>query len=120
MKKGKKWKTVFRTRYELFEYLIMPFELINASAIFQVIINDTLQNILNIFVIVYFDDIIIYFQEILAEYKKHIKKIFRKFYEKNLKVNVRKYEFYKIEIKYLENVVKRNNIKMNFDKIKFI
>ena len=98
----------------------MFFELINTPAIFQAIINDTLRDILNIFVIVYFDDIIIYFQEILAEYKKHIKKIFRKFYEKNLKINIRKCEFYKIEIKYLENVVERNNIKINFDKIKSI
>ena len=98
----------------------MFFELTNAPAIFQAIINNTLQNILNIFVIAYFDDIIIYFQEILAEYKKHVKKILKKFYEKNLKINIRKCEFYKIKIKYLENVVKRNNIKINFDKIKSI
>ena len=98
----------------------MLFELINISAIFQVIINDTLRNILDIFVIVYFDNIIIYFQEILIEYKKYVKKIFRKFHEKNLKINIRKCEFYKIEIKYLKNVVKRNNIKINFNKIKSV
>ena len=83
-------------------------------------INDTLRNILNIFVIVYFDDIIIYFQKILTEHKKHVKKILRKLHERNLKINIKKCEFYKIEVKYLENVVKRNNIKINFDKIKFI
>ena len=83
-------------------------------------INDTLRDILNIFVIAYLDDIIIYFRKILVEHKKHIKKIFKKFYKKNLKVNVRKCEFYKIEVKYLKNIVKRNNIKINFDKIKSI
>ena len=83
-------------------------------------IDDILRNILNIFVIVYFDDIIIYFQEILAEYKKYIKKILRRLHEKNLKINIKKCEFYKIKVKYLENVVERNNIKINFDKIKSI
>ena len=83
-------------------------------------INDTLRNILNIFVIVYFDNIIIYFQEILAEYKKHVKKILKRLHEKDLKINIKKCEFYKIEIKYLENVVGRNNIKINFNKIKFV
>ena len=56
----------------------------------------------------------------MAEYKKHIKKILRRLHEKNLKINIKKCEFYKIEVKYLENIVKRNNIKINFDKIKFV
>ena len=98
----------------------MLFELINVFATFQAIINDTLRNILNIFVIAYFDDIMIYFQEILTEHKKYIKKILKKFYEKNLKINIRKCEFHKIEIKYLKNIVKRDDIKINLDKIKFI
>ena len=79
-----------------------------------------LRNILDIFVIVYFNNIIIYFQGTLTEHKKYIKKIFKNFYKKDLKINIKKCEFYKIEVKYLKNVVKRNNIKINLDKIKFI
>ena len=56
----------------------------------------------------------------MAEYKKYIKKILKRLYEKNLKINIKKCEFYKIEVKYLKNVVKRNNIKIDFDKIKSI
>ena len=56
----------------------------------------------------------------MAEHKKHVKKFFKKLYEKNLKINIRKCEFHKIKIKYLKNVVGRNDIKINFDKIKFI
>ena len=56
----------------------------------------------------------------MAEHKKYVKKVFKRFYEKNLKINIKKCEFYKIEIKYLKNVVKRDNIKINFNKIKFI
>ena len=56
----------------------------------------------------------------MVEHKKYVKKIFKRLYEKNLKINIEKCEFYKIEVKYLENVVERDNIKINFDKIKFI
>ena len=98
----------------------MFFELINVLAIFQAIIDDTLQELLNIFVIVYLDDIIIYFLKILIEHKKYVKKFFKKLYERNLKVNIKKYEFYKTEVKYLKNIVGRDNIKINFDKIEFI
>ena len=83
-------------------------------------IDDTLRNILNIFVVAYLDDIIIYFRGILIEYKKYVKKVLKRFYKRNLKINIKKCEFHKIEVKYLKNVVKRNNIKINFDKIKFI
>ena len=36
---GDKWKTVFRTRYGHYEYLVMPFRLTNALAAFQAYIN---------------------------------------------------------------------------------
>ena len=39
IQKGDKWKTDFKTRYSLYEYIMMPFELINASATFQVYID---------------------------------------------------------------------------------
>jgi hypothetical protein len=42
IKKGDEWKTAFRTKYNYFEYLVMPFGLINALAIFQAYINHAL------------------------------------------------------------------------------
>ena len=54
------WKTTFRTRYDHFEYLIMPFNLVNASAMFQTYINKALINLIDITYIVYLNDILIY------------------------------------------------------------
>ena len=60
IRKGDEWKTAFRTQYGHFEYQIMSFGLTNASASFQEYINIILVEKLDIFVIVYLDNILIY------------------------------------------------------------
>ena len=60
IKEGEEWKTAFRTQFGLFEYLIMPFGLTNAPALFQTMINHVLREYLDLFVVVYLDDILIF------------------------------------------------------------
>ena len=60
MKQGDEWKTAFRTRYGHFEYTIMPFSLANAPVTFQAYINKALAGLVDIFCMVYLDDILIY------------------------------------------------------------
>ena len=60
IKDGNKWKTAFQTWYGHFEYQVMFFELFNILASFQSYINKILAKKLDIFVIVYLDDIFIY------------------------------------------------------------
>ena len=61
--KGHEQKTVFRTCYRHFEYLVMPFGLANVPATFQAYINTALSSLLDDFVVVYLDDILIYSQK---------------------------------------------------------
>ena len=63
------WKTAFRCKYEHFKYRVMSFELTNASANFQSYIYWTLRKYLNIFCIVYFDNILIYSNDIKNSWK---------------------------------------------------
>ena len=63
IKEGDKWKTAFRNQYGHFEYPVMLFGLSNAPASFQGYINKILAEKLNIFVIVYLNDILIYIED---------------------------------------------------------
>lgn len=63
IREGDEWKTAFRTRYGHFEYHMMPFGFFNAPASFQGYINKILAEKLDVFVIVYLDDILIYTED---------------------------------------------------------
>jgi hypothetical protein len=64
-------KTAFSTRYGLYEYLVMSFELINAPAHFMYLMNSVFMPELNKFIMVFIDDILIYSKN-EEEYEQHI------------------------------------------------
>ena len=57
---GDEWKTTFRTRYSYFKYQVILFSFSNTPAIFQSYVNKILAEKLDIFIIVYLNDILIY------------------------------------------------------------
>ena len=71
IKGGDEWKTAFRTRFGLFEYLAMPFGLTNAPATFQAFIDKALGEFLDITCVVYLDDILIFSKDEL-DHEEHV------------------------------------------------
>ncbi len=81
--------------------------------------NDILMNYLNEFVIAYLDDIIVY-NNSKKKHIQHVRKILQRLREANIQIDVDKCEFHITETKFLEMIVNRDDIKMNFEKIKTI
>ncbi len=109
----------FRIKYEIYKYLIMSFELINESFTFQNFMNDTLMNYLEEFVVAYLDDIIVYNNN-KKKHIQHVRKILQRLRETNIQIDVNKCEFHIIETKFLDMIINRDEIKINFEKIKAI
>ena len=69
-------KTAFHTRYRHYQYKVMPFGLTNAPATFQALVQDILWPLLDIAVIVYINDILIYSKNDL-DHTKHVQQVLK-------------------------------------------
>ena len=58
----------------------MPFGLTNAPAVFQALVNDVLRDFLNIFVVVYLDDILV-FSKTATEHSRHVRQVLQRLLE---------------------------------------
>ena len=90
----------------------MPFGLTNTPASFQAYINRTLQGYINVFCIVYLNDILI-FSANEKEYIEHLELVIERLRRAKLYINLKKYEFFKLEIKYLGFLINETNVRMD-------
>ncbi|MBW0494680.1 hypothetical protein O181_034395 [Austropuccinia psidii MF-1] len=80
IKEGDWYLTAFRTKYGSYEYLVMPFGLTNAPASFQNLVNDIFADSLDVFVVVYLDDIMV-FSSSEEEHVKHVTSVLQRLRE---------------------------------------
>jgi len=112
IKMNNKWKMMFCMHYNHFEYLIMSFEFINTSAIFQIYINRILAEFMNFICVVYLNDILIYLQS-EKEHKYHICKILEQLQHYKLYTNLKKCVFFIDTVKFLKFIMLIIDVMMN-------
>ncbi|TPX54605.1 hypothetical protein PhCBS80983_g05852 [Powellomyces hirtus] len=106
----------FRCRYGLFEYNVMPFGLSNAPGVFQYLMNDIFRDILNVFVVVYLDDILIFSQN-PEDHPKHVRAVLSRLRHHGLYAKPEKCEFNHESVEFLGFIISENGIQMDPKKI---
>ena len=117
IKEGDEWKTAFQTWYGHFEYQVMLFGLTNAPRSFQGYVNKILIEKLDIFVIVYLEDILIYTKDPRKTYFEAVQWVLEVLRKYGLYANLKKCRFYKDEVRFLGFVISRNSIRMEEKRI---
>uniref|UniRef100_A0A674M8X6 ribonuclease H n=1 Tax=Takifugu rubripes TaxID=31033 RepID=A0A674M8X6_TAKRU len=119
IRKGDEWKTAFNTHLGHFEYLVMPFGLSNAPAVFQELVNDVLRDMINVFVVVYLDDILI-FSRTMEEHHQHVRLVLQRLLGNRLFIKAEKCVFHSASVGYLGYIVEEGRVRADPAKIQAV
>lgn len=112
-------KTAFRSRYGLFEFTVMPFGLTNAPAAFSAMMNRIFGDWLDIFVISYLDDLVI-FSKSEEEHINHVTLVLNRLRENKLYCKLSKCEFFKDQVTFCGHNISGTGVSITEDQIKAI
>ncbi|QRW23611.1 Retrotransposable element Tf2 protein [Rhizoctonia solani] len=115
VKEGNKWKTAFRTKYGLYKSLVMTFGLTNAPAAFQHFMNNLFKDLLDVCVIIYLNDILIYSKDDVS-HTKHVHKVLKQLMDNQLFCKASKCTFHVTSVEYLGIIVSDKGFSL--DKLK--
>jgi hypothetical protein len=108
-------RTTIRTHHGHFEFVVMLFGLTNVPATFQAMMNDVLHYFIRHFVMVFFDDILIY-SDSWSSHLQHVRAVLQRLREHNLFVKWTKCSFDKEEVAYLGHTISARGVTMDTDK----
>src|SRR6266481_1215449 len=116
---GDEWKTAFHTHYGLLEWKVMPEGLTNAPAGFQRFMNDIFADMIDISIVVYLDDILVYSND-ATQHVAHVREVLQRLCKNELYAWADKCKFHTTSCEYLGYMLSLNGLGMSQNKIQAI
>jgi hypothetical protein len=112
-------KTAFRTHDDHYEFVVMPFRLTNAPATFQSLMNDLFRPHLRRFILVFFDDILVYSRSWM-DHLQHLRQVLRILSDNQLYVKLSKCQFGVLTVGYLGHLISAEGVAVDPAKIQAV